>query len=311
MSGNTPRVAIRTPHALLPLFPQFLRRRRRGYGGVPALLRETGLSRPALFLLVHVAEQGPAGGTIDSLRPGAPYSTCDLHLGWLDEAIAGGFLERDPADHFHLTTSGTALVTRLETEATASLAGLQPLPAAELARLADEFATIAAGLDEAAGGPEAHLRYAPRLAALAPAAAAAPLVRLERAIFALWLARDDAHIGAWQAARFPAPHLAILTQLWHGEVDSLAGLIVALGETHESATIAELVEELGEQGYVEWRSGALQPTRAGYNVREAIESDTDELYFRQWPPLDADTLNWLHDALVRLIAALPDEERPA
>ena len=114
-----------------------------------------------------------------------------------------------------------------------------------------------------------------------------------------------------QAARFPAPHLAILTQLWHGEVDSLAGLVAALGETHESATIAELVEELGEQGYVEWRSGALQPTRAGYNVREAIESDTDELYFRQWPPLDADTLNWLHDALVRLIAALPDEERPA
>jgi len=66
------------------------------------------------------------------------------------------------------------------------------------------------------------------------------------------------------------------------------------------------VEELIEQGYVEWRLGALQPTRAGYNVRETIEGDTDELYFRQWPDLDAATVNRLHELLTRLIAALPE-----
>ena len=30
-------------------------------------------------------------------------------------------------------------------------------------------------------------------------------MRLERAIFDLWMARDDAHMGAWRAARFPGP----------------------------------------------------------------------------------------------------------
>jgi hypothetical protein len=65
------------------------------------------------------------------------------------------------------------------------------------------------------------------------------------------------------------------------------------------------MDELTEQGYVEVRLGALQPARAGYNVREEIESVTDEFYFHQWPDLDSATVAWLHDALTRLIAALP------
>jgi hypothetical protein len=295
---------LRSPHALLPLLPQFLARRRRGYAGIPAILSDTGLSRPALFLLIRVAERGPAGATSGQLRPGEPYSTRDSHLGWLDEAVTGGFLELASGDHYRLTPTGQAIVTRLETEATAYLAELRPLSDDELSRLADLCTMIAAGLDDQAGGPDAHLHYATRIAALVPSHA--PLVRLERAIFALWMARDDAHIGAWRIARFPAPHLSILTQLWHGDVDTLDDLTARLAEAHEPAVITEVVEELTEQGYVELKAGALQPTRAGYNVREAIESDTDELYFRQWRPLDIDTLGWLHDALSRTIAALPN-----
>ncbi len=296
---------LRSPHALLPLLPQFLGRRRRGYAGIPAILSETGVSRPALFMLVRVAERGTAGATAAQLRPGEPYSTRDPHLGWLAEAVSRGFLVQT-ANRYHLTAVGRAIVTRLETEATAYLASLQPLPDNELTRLADLFTTIAEGLDDQAGGPHAHFCYATNVAALAPAAATAPLVRLERALFTLWMARDDAHIGAWQTARFPAPHLSVLTQLWHGEVDTLNDLTARLAEVHDPAVTTELVGELTEQGYVELKAGALQPTRAGYNVREAIESDTDELYFRQWPPLDPDTLGWLYDALSRTIAALPD-----
>lgn len=298
-------IPLRSPHALLPLLPQFLARRRRGYAGIPAILGETGLSRQALFLLVRIAERGPAGATSAQVRPGAPYSTRDSHLGWLAEAVKLGFLT-EVEGRYHLTLCGLAVVTRLETEATAYLASLQPLPNDELSRLADLFTKIAAGLDDQAGGPDAHIHYATHIATLVPTAGTAPLVRLERAIFALWMARDDAHIGAWQIARFPAPHLSLLTQLWHGEVDTLDDLTARLAASHDPEITAEMVEELIMQGYVELKAGALQPTRAGYNVREAIESDTDELYFRQWPALDPDTLGWLYDALSRTIAALPD-----
>jgi hypothetical protein len=66
------------------------------------------------------------------------------------------------------------------------------------------------------------------------------------------------------------------------------------------------VDELTMQGYVEIRLGILQPTRAGYNVREQIESDTDEIYFDQRPNLDSATITRLYDHLSHLIAALPD-----
>lgn len=305
MVGEPSRRVLRTPHALLPLFPQFLQRRRHGFGGIAALLAASGLSRPAFFLLVRIAEQGDRA-TVETLRPGAPYTTRAPHLPWLDETITSGYVERTTGDDVRLTPAGATLVARLERDATAYLARLGPLPAAELARLAELLDSIVAKLDRQAGGPEAHLHRAERLAALAPDNTDAPLVRIERAIFALWMARDDAHIGAWRIAHFPAPHLSILTQLWHGEADSLAALAAQLADAHTPETIAELVAELIEQGYVEWKAGALQPTRAGYNVREAIEADTDDLYFRQWPALDPDHLSWLHGSLTRLIAALQE-----
>jgi len=299
------KIAIRSPHSLLHFFPQFLGRRRRNFAGVTALLAETGLSRPALFQLVRLAE-GPDGrGTAETLRPGYPYTTQDIHFPWLTEARTSGYVVQD-GDAYALTAHGLTMVARLEGAAADYLAALAPLPVEELVELAAALDTIAAGLDRQAVEPGAHLHRADRLAALTPARADAPLVGIERAIYALWMARDDAHIDAWNSARFPPQPLAILTTLWHGEVDSLAGLNTTLAPGQSAEEIAAFVEELIEQGYVEWRLGVLQPTRAGYNVRETIEGDTDELYFRQWPDLDPRTVNRLHDLLTRLIAALPD-----
>jgi hypothetical protein len=147
------------------------------------------------------------------------------------------------------------------------------------------------------------------MAALAPDASVAPLVRFERAIMDLWMARDDAHMAAWRAARFHGPQLDVLTRLWQGDAEDLVTLQAIMADTQSPEAVATLVDELTEQGYLEIRLGALQPTRAGYNVREEIESVTDEVYFHQWPDLHGATIAWLHDAMTRLIAALPDAPR--
>lgn len=306
-------VPFRSPHSLLHFFPQFLRRRRRNFGGVAALLAETGLSRPALFQLVRLAEEPDRRGTVETLRPGYPYTTQDIHRPWLAEAQTAGYVTQD-GETYALAERGLDVVRRLEGAAADYLAALTPLPAEELRELAAALDPIAAALDRQAVEPGAHLHRADRLAALTPACDAAPLVAIERAIYALWMARDDAHIDAWSSARFPPLPLAILTTLWHGEVDSLEGLSAALAPGQSAEDVAGFVGELIEQGYVEWRLGVLQPTRAGYNVRETIEGDTDELYFRQWPDLDSATVNRLHDLLTRLIVALPEvpaQHRPA
>lgn len=307
MPGDSvPPSALRTPHSLVPLFPAFLRRRRRGFPRLEALIAETGLSRPAFFLLHRALELGPEGATAEELRPGAPYATRDPHLPWLAEATEAGYLARDDAGRYRLTERGLAQEVRSEREATAWFATLAPLPEPELAQLAERFAAIAAGLDTVAGGPGAHLHRSRRVAALAPEASAAALVRLERVVFDLWMARDDAHIGAWRTARFDGPALDVLTRLWRGEAETLPALSEVLAATQDPADVDAAVEELVEQGYVERRGETLSPTHAGDNVRESIEADTDHLYFRQWPPLDPHEVAWLHDALRRVIDNLPE-----
>ena len=297
-------VSFRSPHSLLHFFPQFLRLHRRNFGGIATLLTETGLSRPSLFQLIQLAEEPAARGTVATLRPGYPYTTQDIHLPWLAEAQVAGYVTQDSGT-YALTARGLDVVTRLEMAAADYLATLTPLPAEELAELADTLRGIAAGLDRQTLDTGAHLCRADRLAALA-GAGDAPLVAIERAIYALWMARDDAHIDAWNSARFPPQPLAILTTLWHGEIDRLDGLSTALAPGLSVEEVAAFVEELLEQGYVEWRLGVLQPTRAGYNVREQIEGDTDDLYYRQWPDLDSAAVNRLYDLLIRLIASLEE-----
>lgn len=297
-----------SPRAMVELLPRFLRQRRRGFHGLAAILAESGLSRPALFLLLAVAQESPEGATAEALRPGAPYATRDPHLPWLDELLARDYATRDTAGRYRPTARGLALAARVEREATAYLATLEPIAPAELARLADRLAAIAAGLDVDAGGPAAHLLRSRRVAALAPEASRAPLVRLERAVYDLWMARDDAHIGAWRTARFHGPVLDVLTRLAHGDAETLPALRDLLAATQEPADVDAAVDELVEQGYVVWRGDTLQPTRAGYAIRETIEADTDDLYFRQWPPLAPAELAWLRDALARVIAGVGSSE---
>ncbi|MGN6359630.1 MAG: helix-turn-helix domain-containing protein [Thermomicrobiales bacterium] len=299
LAGSAPA----TPHALLPLFPAFLTSRWHGFAGIA-----TTLSRPALLLLRDVAMQPDGAATAESLRPGAPYSTRDPHLPWLAEALQADCLRQDATGRYHLTDCGLALVTRLEREAAAYLAALQPLPAAELTRLAEALTAIAAGLDAGYSGPAGRLAGARQLAALAPDATA-PLVQISHAIFDLWMARDDAHIAAWRYARFPGPVLDLLTRLWRGDASTLAELRAVLAATQAPDDVDAGVDELIEQGYVEWRRDVLQPTRAGYAVREYIEADTDEHYFSQWPNLTDADIRWLYDTLQRLIAALVRVER--
>jgi len=270
------------------------------------ILDGLAIPRTLYFMLIQVAQAPPDGASAADLRHGAPYATRDPHLLLLAEGVARDLLVCDVQGRYRPSERGWALLARVERETTAWLAQQTPLPTPELERLASELGALAAGLPRAGEAAEAHVHRWGRIAALAPHAAGAPLVRLERAILDLWLARDDAHIAAWDRARFYGPHLDVLTRLWRGDAENLVGLQEIMAATQEAETVAAIVEELTEQGYLEIRQGMLQPTRAGYNVREEIEANTDELYFARWPHLAGETVTWLHDALSRLIAALPN-----
>src|SRR5205823_1777842 len=113
----------------------------------------------------------------------------------------------------------------------------------------------------------------------------APMVQLEAAVFALWMARDDAHMAAWRAKGFSGPHLDLLTRLWTKEAQTLPALTTALQYTHRPEDIAQGVKNLTEAGYVLVEGESIRITEVGQRIRDWIEEETDRLYFTPWSDL--------------------------
>jgi hypothetical protein len=130
------------------------------------------------------------------------------------------------------------------------------------------------------------------------------MVHLEAAVFALWMARDDAHTAAWRAEGLSGPHLDLLTRLWTGEAHSLLELTIALQHTQRPEDILGGVTVLREAGYVLEEGEHITLTESGQQVRTRIEEETDRIYFTSWPSLTPEDLNWLCSSLKKVCDSL-------
>jgi DNA-binding MarR family transcriptional regulator len=290
---------------LVELFPQFLIRRRRGWRGLDDLVIEAGVTRSQVLLLralVQETEPG-AGMSADELRASLfnPYSTIHPWQPDLAPLVERGLMFDDGA-RYTVTPQGRELIEAAERAAHAYLATLTPIRAAELERLAAAIVPIAEAVI-AAEQPERRPHLA-RIFRLPLSADGEPMVNLEWAIYALWLARDDAHNAAWRARDFDGPALDLLTRLWAGEAGTIDALIDVLAASQRPEDVTAGVDRLIATGYVERDDSRLQLTAHGCAARDAIEAETDRVYFAPWPPLADDEIAWMIGALRRLIDRL-------
>lgn len=299
MSTTDPR------RELVALLPQYLPRRRRGWPGAP--LEQSGLERPAFFLLQAIVREldVDASASEDELLRNLfnPYSTVRPVLERLPDLAACGYLDRD-GERYRVTQAGRALIERAEADVRAYVATLRPAPEQEIARLAERFEEIAARLWTAPEPIEKpHLLRTRRLA---PAPVdSAPTVRLDEAAYQLWMARDDAHNAAWRSAGFDGPSFDLLSRLWAGDASTEAELIELVRHDQRLEDVARGIQSLERAGYLE-RADAerLVLTERGRATRDAIEAETDRIYFTPWPPLPDDEIGWMVAALQRVIAGL-------
>ncbi|HEX6292344.1 MAG TPA: hypothetical protein VFZ66_24365 [Herpetosiphonaceae bacterium] len=290
--------------ALVELLPQFLMRRRRGWTGLQALVDQSRLTRPALFLLRALVEEADPGVrlSLDELRARLfnPYSTVHDWVDLLPELVSGGYVSQT-GDGYAVTPQGRALIEQMERGAQAYLATLTPIDEPDLTRLADTLSEIAARLwsvPEPAASP--HQERVHRL----PLSSGSAMARLDRAVYALWTARDDAHNAAWRGAGFDGPMLDLLTRLWTGEAMTIAALTERV-PGQRPADIERGVIALSAAGYITRDGDALALTPRGQQTRDAIEAETDRLYFAPWPSLTPDDVAWLRKTLKLVIERLP------
>lgn len=284
------------PLELVPLFPEFLNKRRTKFTLPLRLTEELGIDRPALlFVTGGVAPQG--GGRLSEMWN--PYATQ-----W-DQQQAASVVARDAGlvdekdGRWDLTTAGRQLMARVRREADVYLASLpSPLPVEDLGRLASllgrAFGAIAASLDR---GSHSHIPRAARMAG----DSGHPMIALENAVYGLWQARDDCHMAAWRQAGLDGPTLDTLTRIWRGEAASEEELTAKL-TSQRSADIRAQLGRLRRDGLVSV-DGQPRTTEQGARARQAIEDETDRLFFASWPDDVGSSAGWIREKLAAVNAA--------
>lgn len=290
---------------LVSLFPRFLKLQPFGWKGAEHILQSSGLQLPALLLLRALVQETDPGEMLSrhemDSRLFNPYSTFHPILDSLPSLVEKGYVLHSEGRYL-VTPRGRALIEQTEQAVRDYTATLTPLPLPELTRLAALLEAIAQRMwqaDEPA--VKAHLARSHRLP---PITTPASMVHLEAAVFALWMARDDAHMAAWRAEGLSAPHLDLLSHLWMGKAQTIPELTTVLQQTQRPEEILQGITALGEAGYVLVQGEHIALTKSGHQVRTHVEEETDRIYFTPWPPLTPEDLNWLYSSLKMVCDAL-------
>lgn len=282
--------------AIVDLLPQYLPRRRRGFRGTSELTVEL----PDYLLLRAIAAETDPGSSAsaDDLRANLfnPYSTVRPVLERLPNLVAAGLLDQQ-GDRYTVSEPGQRVVAREEAAATDYTAARLASAPADLERLSTTLTHVAERLWRA-GEPNTkpHQARVQRLRRIDPRTS--PPVLLEHAIYALWMARDDAHTAAWREAGFDGPTFELLSQLWAGSATTVAALIERTQHDQQPEDVERGVNELAQSGYIQRDGERLTITARGQQTRDEIERETDRVYFAPWPPIDAP---WVRDQIQALI----------
>ena len=286
---------------LVSLFPQFLTVRRRKWAGLQDILQASGLERPQFFLLKAIVEETNPGEQLSrqqlESRLFNPYATFNPIFDALPLLMEKGYLAQSD-DSYRVTSQGRVLIEQTEQAARNYVATLTPIPLLELTRLKALLEDIAQRMwqaDEPA--IKAHQARCHRQLAITTSA---PMVHLEAAIFALWMARDDAHIASWCAKGLNGPQMDVLAHLASGEIQTLPALATALEYTQRPEDVAQSVASLSNAGYMLVEGERITLTEAGWQALDKIERETDRVYFAPWPQLSEDELEGMYTSLKKI-----------
>lgn len=293
---------------LPPLLPQFLRKRRVGITAPSEIAAELGIERPLIFVMMQLdfisGMYGQEGVTFSQFRSYDAYSVIDNDGPQIAILKDKGLILEDEGGMLTLSPVARDALDRFHAAGIAYIAARMPLPEATMTQLADEIERAANAVianSPFINDPGSHLRGY-KQASRYGIRNNAPMVRLERAIYNLWGARDDAHMAAWRNAGLDGPPFDVLSHIWSG-VTTLDALTEALKYKQTPDDIDSSLTYLAERELAERHGNDLRLTPKGALVREDVERETDRLFFAGWP-FTFDEAVWVRDTLSNLVESL-------
>ena len=287
------------PLALVPLFPQFLNRRRAKSDFPLRAMERLGLDRPSYFFVVDLGIQDPRGAGPQDIG-NSTYRTTDDALRITAAAGESAGLLTWGDSRWTLTDKGTTVIREFRRAVDAHFASLAPIATDELERLG---ALLDSAYQAAAAAKEPATReHTPRGARYRWQDPSSPMARLDAAIYGLWQVRDDCHVQAWRDAALTGPAVDVLTRVWRKEAATeadLAGKIPSQRPEDVRASARQLrVDGLLTSG------PELGLTPNGAALRERIEAETDRYFFAPWPDVVGAATDWVTERLAAVNAAL-------
>jgi hypothetical protein len=288
------------PIEIVPHIPEFLTRRRTKMTFPLRAMEELGLDRPAYFWVINLSYRGEKGASAAPADLESAYGT--VRGRWMPMAAAarGAGLAEERNGRWHLTAKGGELARRQHEAARQHYATIAPLPKDELAkltRLLDRAFQAAARAAE----PRERLRTPWAFAYRADDPPEGSFAQLDAAVFGLWQVRDDCHIAAWRASGLSGPDVEVLTRIWRREAADESALVELLPHQRPEDVRAS-VDRLRSEDRVE--RAALRTTERGARTRQAIEDETDRLFFTPWPEDVGAEGRWIAVKLAGVNAAL-------
>ena len=286
------------PVDVVPLLPKFLSGKRLPADWIPRAAQERGIDRPAILLALLIERAGDAG-----LPERSAYSVYTTKLDTSTAALAaaqGAGLVAKRGDRWHATDAGRDLAARLRRASDEHLGAIATERTSDLGRLAD-LLERAFQASAKAPEPSAKDRLPLGLGFRRGHTASNPLAAVDQAVYGLWMFRDDCHIAAWRSRGFDGPTLDVLTRLWREQPHTRDELVPMLMQQRPEDVDAAL-ERLRRDGRVE--PGSLRLTDRGRSDRDAVEAETDRLFFAPWPEDAGAEGAWIRDRLAEAVAAI-------
>jgi predicted transcriptional regulator len=215
-----------------------------------------------------------------------PYGSARVNEDRFTSAVRQGILTANSQNEYLLTEKGKHFANKFLQAADASIAHLQPIPIAELQKIADYGKRL---VEASLAAPEPPSRFAiTRYYRNIHPGQEAQLLRLVlHYVATLDQYRGAAHLASWQHHNLEGCAWSVLTSIWRGEANTLDALHEEVGQpVFSREEILQALRDLVNRGWIEERTDKYQMTPEGQRIRQEAEELTDRHFFPPWACLN-------------------------
>jgi len=229
-----------------------------------------------------------------------PYGSARVNEARFASAFKQGMLTVNSQNEYLLTEKGRHFVNKFFQVAESSIAHLQPIPTAELQKIAD-YGKRLVEASLAALEPPSKFGMISYYKNVYPGKDTQLPRLILHYVATLSQYRDASHLASWQDHNMAGYIWSALTSIWRNEANTLDGLHTEMGPSiFTREEILEALRDLTMRGWIKEEADTYQTTAEGEKIRQEVEDVTDRLFFIPWACLKETELEELLELSVQL-----------